>query len=231
MLLARLDAPLSALLPHRRHVVSTIPVILLEFFIVVNLPVRRNHARRLDAARWTLATHRALISDIYRGCYRLLRAWCSLDSPGLCIVHSALRSSSLVAWRCPRAPSLAPCSWPPFLYVMALLRGAEPAAKRFGAGVSQRPGSAGDVDPGGRSGVRRDSLWRASTCRRRRLAAISSRCCRGQDGSLLVIVGDVSGKGLKAAMTVSTIVGALRDFPAGVEPAEGLAHLNRVLYA
>jgi sigma-B regulation protein RsbU (phosphoserine phosphatase) len=33
----------------------------------------------------------------------------------------------------------------------------------------------------------------------------------GEDGSLLVVVGDVSGKGLKAAMTVSTIVGALRD--------------------
>lgn len=32
----------------------------------------------------------------------------------------------------------------------------------------------------------------------------------GDDGSLLVVVGDVSGKGLKAAMTVSTIVGALR---------------------
>ena len=32
----------------------------------------------------------------------------------------------------------------------------------------------------------------------------------GNDGSLLIVVGDVSGKGLKAAMTVSTIVGALR---------------------
>jgi hypothetical protein len=35
----------------------------------------------------------------------------------------------------------------------------------------------------------------------------------GDDGSLLVVVGDVSGKGLKAAMTVSTIIGALRDYP------------------
>ena len=51
----------------------------------------------------------------------------------------------------------------------------------------------------------------------------------GVDGSLLVIVGDVSGKGLKAAMTVSTIIGALRDFPKR-QPSEVLAHLNRVLY-
>lgn len=50
----------------------------------------------------------------------------------------------------------------------------------------------------------------------------------GADGSLLAVVGDVSGKGLQAAMSVSTIVGALR----GEEerrPAEVLARLNRVL--
>jgi sigma-B regulation protein RsbU (phosphoserine phosphatase) len=51
----------------------------------------------------------------------------------------------------------------------------------------------------------------------------------GGDGSLLVVVGDVSGKGLKAAMTVSTIVGALRD-QRMCQPAEILTHLNRVLY-
>ena len=48
------------------------------------------------------------------------------------------------------------------------------------------------------------------------------------DGSLLVVVGDVSGKGLKAAMTVSAIIGALRGC-AVRKPAEVLAHLNRVL--
>ncbi|MEI9968993.1 MAG: PP2C family protein-serine/threonine phosphatase [Terracidiphilus sp.] len=60
---------------------------------------------------------------------------------------------------------------------------------------------------------------------------ISSRCLAlavGADGSLLIVVGDVSGKGLKAAMTVSTIVGALRDFPER-RAAKVLAHLNRVL--
>lgn len=48
------------------------------------------------------------------------------------------------------------------------------------------------------------------------------------DGSLLIVVGDVSGKGLKAAMTVSAIVGALRGC-ALRKPAEVLAHLNRTM--
>jgi hypothetical protein len=55
----------------------------------------------------------------------------------------------------------------------------------------------------------------------------------GEDGSLLVVVGDVSGKGLRAAMTVSMIVGALRGtVPHGSAmraPGEILAHLNDVL--
>ncbi len=51
----------------------------------------------------------------------------------------------------------------------------------------------------------------------------------GDDGSLLIVVGDVSGKGLKAAMTVSTIVGALRGCTAR-KPSDVLAYLNRVLH-
>jgi phosphoserine phosphatase RsbU/P len=54
------------------------------------------------------------------------------------------------------------------------------------------------------------------------------------DGSLLVIIGDVSGKGLRAAMTVSTIVGALRGCrsqqPPMRSPANILSYLNRVLH-
>ncbi len=50
----------------------------------------------------------------------------------------------------------------------------------------------------------------------------------GDNDSLLIIVGDVSGKGLKAAMTVSTIIGALRGCDLR-GPADVLAHLNRVL--
>ena len=50
-----------------------------------------------------------------------------------------------------------------------------------------------------------------------------------QDGGVLVVVGDVSGKGLKAAMTVSVIMGALHDY-SSTSPAEVLAHLNCVLH-
>jgi hypothetical protein len=52
-----------------------------------------------------------------------------------------------------------------------------------------------------------------------------------EGGSTLVLLGDVSGKGLKAAMAVSMIVGAARmmaDFSSS--PAEILAGLNRRLY-
>ncbi len=51
-----------------------------------------------------------------------------------------------------------------------------------------------------------------------------------EGGSTLVILGDVSGKGLKAAMAVSLIVGAMRaladDYPG---PAQLLTQLNRRL--
>ncbi len=49
------------------------------------------------------------------------------------------------------------------------------------------------------------------------------------DVSLLIVIGDVSGKGLQAAMTVSAIVGALRGCTLRA-PAEVLAYLNRVLH-
>jgi phosphoserine phosphatase RsbU/P len=48
------------------------------------------------------------------------------------------------------------------------------------------------------------------------------------NGEILVIVGDVSGKGLRAAMTVSAIIGSLRTLPVG-EPAAMLDALNRSL--
>ncbi len=49
-----------------------------------------------------------------------------------------------------------------------------------------------------------------------------------KDDSLLIVVGDVSGKGLQAAMNASTLVGALRNELAH-DPATVLDHLNRVL--
>ena len=48
------------------------------------------------------------------------------------------------------------------------------------------------------------------------------------DGSLLLVAGDVSGKGLKAAMTVATLGGALRN-ESSRRPAKVLARLNSVL--
>ncbi len=56
------------------------------------------------------------------------------------------------------------------------------------------------------------------------------RCAQPADAALLVL-GDVSGKGLKAAMTVSLIVGALRAFAETTsDPAALLAALNRHLH-
>jgi serine phosphatase RsbU (regulator of sigma subunit) len=49
-----------------------------------------------------------------------------------------------------------------------------------------------------------------------------------EDGSLMVVVGDVSGKGLQAAMNASTLVGAFRN-ELSHEPGTILQHLNQVL--
>jgi len=52
-----------------------------------------------------------------------------------------------------------------------------------------------------------------------------------EEGSTLIVLGDVSGKGLKAAMAVSMIVGAVRTLvEATSRPAEILAGLNRRLF-
>jgi hypothetical protein len=51
------------------------------------------------------------------------------------------------------------------------------------------------------------------------------------DGSAVLVLGDVSGKGLKAAMTVSMIVGAVHTLAETMDdPAEILSALNRRLY-
>lgn len=50
------------------------------------------------------------------------------------------------------------------------------------------------------------------------------------DGTLLIVVGDVSGKGVSAAMLVAVIVGAIRNqVETSFDPAEMLATLNRRL--
>ncbi len=51
------------------------------------------------------------------------------------------------------------------------------------------------------------------------------------EGETLIVLGDVSGKGLKAAMSVSLIIGAIRTLAETTSrPAEILAGLNRRLY-
>jgi phosphoserine phosphatase RsbU/P len=54
------------------------------------------------------------------------------------------------------------------------------------------------------------------------------RVLPGENGEVLVVLGDVSGKGLRAAMTVSAIVGLLRMLPT-CTPVEILRELNRSL--
>jgi len=49
-----------------------------------------------------------------------------------------------------------------------------------------------------------------------------------KDDSMLIVVGDVSGKGLQAAMNASSLVGALRN-ELSHDPATVLAHLNQVM--
>jgi phosphoserine phosphatase RsbU/P len=49
-----------------------------------------------------------------------------------------------------------------------------------------------------------------------------------EDGSLLLVAGDVSGKGLQAAMNASTLVGAFRN-ELSHDPAMILQHLNNVM--
>jgi len=50
-----------------------------------------------------------------------------------------------------------------------------------------------------------------------------------EDGSAIVALGDVSGKGLKAGMSVSMIVGILRAEAGKTSPSEMLSALNRAL--
>ena len=46
---------------------------------------------------------------------------------------------------------------------------------------------------------------------------------------MLIVVGDVSGKGLQAAMNASTLVGAFRN-ELSHDPATVLNHLNHVMF-
>ncbi len=54
-------------------------------------------------------------------------------------------------------------------------------------------------------------------------------CTEGaEETSLFAVIGDVSGKGLQAAMVVATLVGGLRMLESRT-PSKVLAYLNRML--
>ena len=206
-------------------VVSTIPVLLLEFFIVVIFlfAIRK----RQDAARWTLALS-ALISNLLQGAFDISglgARWThwtlapKLSAPLVSIGGTALTASALVGT----------------LFLASILY----VAWRYSVEQSQRQSALEQEYRSAREvqtmlipavapstpGFIVESVYLPA----QEVGGDFFQVLPGADGSLLVIVGDVSGKGLKAAMTVSTIVGALRDFPER-QPSEVLAHLNRVLY-
>ena len=74
--------------------------------------------------------------------------------------------------------------------------------------------------------------WRQPIFRHRRWGATSIRYSGSQTVRGLILVGDVSGKGLKAAMTGALAIGALRTLAAEmVSPAMLLTRLNQQMVA
>jgi hypothetical protein len=206
-------------------VVSTIPVLLLEFFIVVIFlfAIRK----RQDAARWFLALS-ALISDLLQGTYDISglgARWThwtlasKLGAPLFSIGGVALHASTIIG-------TLFLAS----IFYVAWRYSVEQGQRQ--SALEQEYRSAREVQTmlipavaPSTPGFIVESVYLPA----QEVGGDFFQVLPGADGSLLVIVGDVSGKGLKAAMTVSTVVGALRDFPRR-QPSEVLAHLNRVLY-
>ena len=78
--------------------------------------------------------------------------------------------------------------------------------------------------PPATSGFRIETAYRPAT----QVGGDFYRVLPGESGDVLIVVGDVSGKGLPAAMTVSAIIGSLRTLPARA-PAAILRELNRSL--
>src|ERR1039458_6489896 len=188
-------------------VVSTIPVLLLEFFIVVIFlfAIRK----RQDAARWTLALS-ALISNLLQGAFDISglgARWThwtlapKLSAPLVSIGGTALSATSAVGT----------------LFLASILY----VAWRYSVEQSQRQSALEQEYRSAREvqtmlipavapstpGFIVESVYLPA----QEVGGDFFQVLPGADGSLLVIVGDVSGKGLKAAMTVSTIVGALGD--------------------
>jgi Stage II sporulation protein E (SpoIIE) len=205
-------------------VVSTIPVMLLELFIVVIVlfAIRK----RLDAARWTLALS-ALISDLLQGAFDISglgARWThwtlapKLSAPLVSIGGTALTASSLVgtlflasifyvAWRYSVEQSLKQSTMEQELrsaqeLQQVLIPDALPTLPGYTVSSAYRPAQ----EVGG------DFF---------QLMALT-------DGQAMLVIGDVSGKGLPAAMAVAMIVGAIRSTVETTDdPAAVLSALNR----
>jgi hypothetical protein len=208
-------------------VAATIPEVLLEFYIVVIFlfAIRK----RQDAARWALAIF-ALISNFLQGASDILglgARWthwtiaAKISSPLVSIGGTLLTASSLVgtlflasifyvAWRYSVEQSQKQSSLEQEYrsaqeLQQVLIPDALPALAGYVVSSAYRPA----LDVGG------DFF---------QLMALPG------DEAMLVI-GDVSGKGLPAAMAVALIVGALRSTVESTDsPAALLAALNRRLH-
>jgi hypothetical protein len=206
-------------------IVSTIPVLLLEFFIVVIFlfAIRK----RQDAARWTLALS-ALILNLLQGVgdiSGLGSRWThwtlamKLSAPLASIGGTALTANTLVG-----GLFLASIFYVAWRYSVEQSQRQSALEQEYRSAREVQAMLIHAVAPS-TPGFIVESVYLPA----QEVGGDFFQVLPAADGSLLVIVGDVSGKGLKAAMTVSTIVGALRDFPSR-QPSEVLAHLNRVLY-
>ena len=204
----------------------TIPAILLELWgLVLVLSALRKRLDERDGCSPSLPCWPIL--------FRRCRTWVVWEFAGrIGLLHRSWRSrcSRLpgVAWT--PTPSSTPCCWRPLF----TRPGATPSSRANGRTRSNRstraPRNCSKCSSPNLSHRFLDTWSPAHTVPRRRWAETSSSSWRCLTGALLVI-GDVSGKGLHAAMTVALIVGSIRSTVETTDdPAAMLAALNRRLH-
>jgi hypothetical protein len=220
---------------------STIPAVVLEFWGIVL--VAAAFRERLDAARWILAVS-ALLADVLQGVGDVMTLglrWTHWTTPdwlhtplvtlggsGLdlrTIVSTAMLLSIIyVAWRysveqTERQVELEQEFRNARELQQFLIPASLPATPGFAVTSAYRPAR----EVGG-------DFFQILPVEIRGRVIQGQADIQGQARSTLIVLGDVSGKGLKAAMAVSFIVGALRalveDHSA---PADLLTQLNRRL--
>jgi hypothetical protein len=224
------------LYPHFPHAcliadtASTIPAVALEFWGIVL--VAAAFRERLDAARWTLAIF-ALLTDLLQGVADIVTLglrWTHWTTPGwihtplvtlggsgldirTIISTCMLLSIIYVAWRYSVEQTERQVEMEQeFRNARELQQFLIPAA------LPETPGFA------------ITSAYRPAREVGGDFFQILPLDVAGRAGSALIVLGDVSGKGLKAAMAVSLIVGTLRALAEDHSaPADLLAQLNRRL--